>query len=85
MRRENRQVWNALMLVLQFGLNMIIPIFACTFAGIWLDKRLGTSWLVILFFFVGALAGFTGVWRMSKKLMKNEGRDRSKNHVTEKE
>lgn len=53
--------------ITQFGLMMLIPICLCFFAGLWLDKKLGTNFLVIIFFFIGALAGFTGVFRMIKK------------------
>jgi F0F1-type ATP synthase assembly protein I len=46
------------------GLQFAITIVAFMFAGIWLDKRLGTSpWLVIVGVFVGAGAGFFSIYR----------------------
>jgi F0F1-type ATP synthase assembly protein I len=47
---------------LQFGLTIVL--FA--FAGIWLDKRFGTSpWLVIVLVFAGAALGF---WSMVRRM-----------------
>lgn len=67
MKKEHRQIINALMLVLQFGINMLVPIFMCSLLGVWIGNRTGLSWMMIPFFFVGALAGGTNVYRMAKK------------------
>ena len=56
------------MQVFQFGINMLVPIFLCSFVGIFLDKLFNTSFIVIIFFFVGALAGFRNVFLFSKKI-----------------
>lgn len=56
---------------------MLVPICLCTFIGIFLDRRLGTSFLVIIFFFMGALAGFRNVYFFAKKIYSQENeRDR---------
>lgn len=47
---------------------MIVPIFLCTFLGIWIDKKAGTSFWVIILFFMGALAGFTNIYKLAKKI-----------------
>ena len=48
---------------MQFGITLVL--FA--FAGIWLDKRLGTSpWFVILMVFAGAGLGF---WSMYRRML----------------
>ena len=65
----------ALILVLQFGINMLVPIFMCSMLGIWIGNRTGISWMMVPFFFVGALAGGTNVYRMAKKLFKESDRD----------
>ena len=37
MKRDNKkEVMNALIMVFQFGFNMILPIFPCTLAGVWI-------------------------------------------------
>lgn len=48
--KYNRNVYQALMMISQFGINMLVPIFICSFAGIFLDWKFGTSfWTVVLF------------------------------------
>ena len=56
------------MMISQFGINMLVPIFLCSFAGMFLDRRFGTSYWTVALFFVGALAGFTNVFRFAKKI-----------------
>lgn len=68
----NRSVYQALSMIGQFGINMLVPVFLCSFAGMFLDKVLGTSFFVIILFFVGALAGAVSVYRFAGKIL---GRD----------
>lgn len=66
--KYRKNVYHALTMITQFGINMLVPIFLCSFAGIYIDKRFGTScWMVILFF-IGALAGFRNVYIFAKKI-----------------
>lgn len=53
-------------LILQFGINMIVPILLCTFAGIFLDRLFSTSFIVIILFFLGAMAGFRNIFILAK-------------------
>lgn len=66
--KYNRNVYQALMMISQFGINMLVPIFICSFAGMFLDWKSGTSFWTVLLFFVGALAGFTNVFRFAKRI-----------------
>lgn len=66
--RHDKSVIRALMMIFQFGLNMLVPIVLCTLAGIFIDRKLGTSFMTIVLFFAGALAGFTNIYRMAKKI-----------------
>ena len=66
--KYNKKVYQALMMISQFGINMLVPIFICSFAGMFLDRKLGTSFWTVILFFVGALAGFTNVFRFAKKI-----------------
>ncbi len=72
--KYRKNVYHALAMITQFGINMLVPIFLCSFIGIYLDKKLGTSFCMILLFFVGALAGFRNVFVFAKKIysMKSE-------------
>ncbi|MDE7200117.1 MAG: AtpZ/AtpI family protein [Lachnospiraceae bacterium] len=55
-------------MITQFGVNMLVPIFLCSFLGMFLDRKLGTNIWMVALFFVGALAGFTNVFRFAKKI-----------------
>jgi len=70
--KYNQNVYRALVMITQFSVNMLVPIFLCSFLGIFLDKKLGTSWLVILFFFIGAMAGGRNVYVFAKKIFDNK-------------
>lgn len=75
-RRHNpkydRSVYRSMVLITQFGLNMLVPICMMSALGIWLDDRYGTSFWTILLFFVGAVAGGQNVYRMARKVYEAE-------------
>ena len=64
----DRSVFQSLVLVTEFSIHMIVPIFLCTFLGIWIDGKAGTSYWVIILFFVGALAGFNNIYKLATKV-----------------
>ncbi len=72
--KYRKNVYHALTMITQFGINMLVPIFLCSFAGIYLDKKLGSSFCMVFLFFVGALAGFRNVFVFARKVysMKSE-------------
>ncbi|MCX4321066.1 MAG: AtpZ/AtpI family protein [Lachnospiraceae bacterium] len=72
--RYGKSVYHALAMVTQFGINMLVPIFLCSFLGIYLDRRFGTSFWMVVLFFAGAAAGFRNVFIFAKRVysMKNE-------------
>ncbi len=66
--KYNRNVYQALTMITQFGINMLVPIFLCSFAGMFLDRKFGTSFWTVVLFFVGTLAGFTNVFRFARRI-----------------
>jgi F0F1-type ATP synthase assembly protein I len=70
--KYNKNVYRSLVMITQFGLNMLVPIFICTFLGIFLDNKLNTSFLTILFFFIGALAGFRNIFLFARKIYEDK-------------
>lgn len=70
--KYKRNVYQAMTLVTQFSFNMLVPIFLCSFIGWYLDQKLGTSFLFILLFFVGALAGFRNVYIFARKIYESK-------------
>lgn len=55
-------------MISQFGINMLVPIFLCTFLGIFIDDKCGTSFWAVILFFIGAAAGFRNVFHFAKKI-----------------
>lgn len=78
MKRSNKSIFKALTMVTQFSINMLVPIFICTFIGMYLDKLLGTSFIVVILFFVGAIAGFRNIMIMSKEIYEDDSKQRRK-------
>lgn len=76
--KYNKNVYRALAMITQFGLNMLVPIFGCVFLGNFIDKKLETSFWVIVFFFIGALAGFRNVFLFSKKIYEDKEKPNEK-------
>ena len=70
-KKNNTQVVEAFSMVLQFGINMLVPIAMCVALGVWLGEKYNMDWIVIPLFFVGALAGYTSIFKMIKKFLKN--------------
>ena len=69
-----REVLKTLSLITQFGISMLVPIAMCFFCGFALDKWLGTSFIAIVLFFVGAVAGARNVYVLAKKFF-GEGKE----------
>ena len=66
----DKGVYRSLTQILQFGINMLVPIILCTFLGIYLDRILGTSFIVIILFFLGAIAGGRNVYIFARQIYK---------------
>lgn len=78
--KKSNAIFQALTTLTQFTIYMLVPIFMCAFLGMFLDKKFGTSYWVIVFFFLGAVAGFQNIFRLAKKIssMKGDVRNRDK-------
>ena len=58
------------------GIQFAVVILVFTFAGVWLDRRLGTSpWLVIVFVFAGAAGGFFSMYQKLTRAQTRQRRD----------
>lgn len=55
----------------QITLIMLVPIFGCFFLGYYLDGKFGTSYLTIVFFFIGAVCGMSGVYKLVRSTFKD--------------
>lgn len=70
--KENRSVHESLVLIMQFGINMIVPIFMCTCLGVWLSHKTGHEFFAVLLFIAGAVAGIQNCYRITKRMIARE-------------
>lgn len=75
-KKNNKKVMQSFSMIMQFGLNMIVPILFCTFIGVYVGEKLDMAWITVLLFFMGALAGFTNIFRMAKGIYQENGSER---------
>lgn len=84
--KNNREVVQSFAMVIQFGINMLVPILACTLFGAWLGEKLQISWLAIPFFVIGALAGMRNVFIFARRIYQPKAHsDKDGNIIEEKE
>lgn len=81
--KYNRNVYQALMMISQFGIHMLVPVFLCSFIGIAIDRKLGTSFWVVILFFVGAAAGFRNVFKFAKKIYEVPAQTRKRRKINQ--
>lgn len=73
--KYGRNVRQALVMITQFSIEMLVPIAICSAIGWWIDSRFETSvWFVILFF-VGAIAGGTNIYKFARKIYSDKSGD----------
>lgn len=63
-----KSVYRSLTMIMQFGINMLVPICLMSALGVFLDRKLGTSYIMVILFFVGAVAGAQNIYRMAKNI-----------------
>ena len=68
-RQYNREILELLVMISQVTITMLGPIVICTYGAWWLGKKVGINWLVIVGFFVGAIAGFRSVYIILRKFI----------------
>jgi F0F1-type ATP synthase assembly protein I len=70
---KHKGVYQAIALAGQFGFAILVPALICFWVGLRLDRWLGTNFLVIIFFFIGAIAGIMNIFVLAKKI--SSGKD----------
>ena len=72
------------MLISHLGLTVMVPIFMCVIAGIFIDKRFGTSTLVWLLF-LGIAVGMRNAYILLKGVLDENVKEREKAEKLKKE
>ena len=70
--KYRKNVYQSFTMVMQFGLNMIVPILMCTMLGVYIGEKYDILFIVAPLFFIGELAGFRNIYRMAKKIFEQE-------------
>jgi len=78
---NNREIVESFSMVLQFGINMLVPIGMCVALGVWIGDKYDMDWVVIPLFFVGALAGFNSIYKMIRKYLKKKDTTKKESNV----
>lgn len=65
---KDKGLYKAIALVGQFGFAILVPALLCFWVGLKLDRWLGTNFLVIIFFFIGAFSGIINIFILAKKI-----------------
>lgn len=78
--KYKKNVYQSIVMITQFGINMIVPILMCTMIGVYVGRKFDMLWIVIPLFIIGALAGFRNIYFMAKKIFEQES-DRDIKHV----
>lgn len=81
----DRSVYRSFTLVMQFGINMLVPICMMSAIGVFLDQKLGTSFIMVILFFAGAAAGGQNIFRMAKQIYEAPDEDGKKTTTVKKE
>ncbi|SFR62799.1 AtpZ/AtpI family protein [Anaeromicropila populeti] len=66
MKKKDREVIHAFLMITQLGLTFITPIGLCSILGYYLDQWMKTGFWFIVMFFVGVLAGFRNAYHLTK-------------------
>lgn len=74
--KYKKSVYQSLATITQFSIHMLVPIFLCTFLGIYIDRKLNTSFCVIILFFLGAMAGFRNIYVMARQITEQKEEDK---------
>ena len=71
-KKTTNEVANSLVMVLQFGINVIVPILLCTVVGAFITSKTGVQGFAIAGILIGIAAAFNGAYRSVKGYLKNE-------------
>ena len=77
--KYKKNVYQSFAMVMQFGINMIVPILMCTMFGVYIGKKFDMLCIVAPLFVIGALAGFRNIYVMAKKIFEQESDRDTKN------
>lgn len=76
------KAYSNIMLISQLGISVMVPIFMCLFAGIFLDDKFSTC-LTVPLLFLGIAAGGRNAYIMAKAALDKETKAKAKQEQDE--
>jgi len=73
--KGKKEIVRNLALVSQLGISFMVPVFLCIFIGSWIDKKFGTS-TILVFVIVGILAGMRNSYILIMGILKSNEDDK---------
>ena len=73
--KYKKEVFRSLALITQLGIHVMVPIFMFLFIGYIIDKKFGTS-AILVFLIVGILAGGRNAYMLAKGVISENERDK---------
>lgn len=70
--KDNNGILKAIGMITQIGISMITPIILCTLIGGWIDRKVGTSFWLLIFLILGIVTSFRNVYFMTKQFYAKE-------------
>lgn len=83
--KNRRSVFAAFTMIIQFGLNMLVPIVICTLLGVYIGKKYNMPVITVFLFIIGALAGFRSIFVMAKRFYQNDTDVRQEDNRTDRD
>lgn len=71
MSKKNNALKN-ISLILQLGINVLVPTFLLLMLGLWIDQNLGTGYFGLIFMILGILGGGKSAYQLAMSSMEQE-------------
>lgn len=72
MKKENKGIAKAFVMILQVGLTMLAPLLVCGWIGLWMNDTFHTSWWFLVWMLLGVLAGFRNFFHLMRQFYEKD-------------
>ncbi len=73
--KYKKEVFRSFSLISQLGIQVMVPVFLCIFIGNAIDKKFGTS-TILVFLVLGILAGGRNAYLLARGVIEENERDK---------
>lgn len=69
-KKKSQNIFEVLVLVSHIAIIMIVSILGCSALGLYIGEKIHNEWIFIIFFIIGALSGFLGVYKTIREYLR---------------